>query len=420
MRVAVTGATGYIGQKLAIKLIDDGHELVALSRSQPAQFKSDWRYYDLASASNDLPLVDVIVHLAANTSGEGLSQSQEVDAAACLLAHANAVSAQVLFISSQTASDNASTAYGKIKWDIERLVLAGGGNIIRPGQVYGGELLGLYGAIVGLVRTLPLLPHFVPGPTVQPVHVDDLVEAIGRLAEDPAQSSKIYYIGASSPVSFAEFLAAIAKYRLRSFKLFVPVPSILISMAASILGSQSAAARLHSLFTLQDMSTTDDLKALGITLRPLESGLQPSGRGRRALLKEGFALFSYVLNRAPTVFMLRPYVRAIELLGKGRLLGLPEVTLCYPSLLGLYDGANIQRSHWNREVMWRIDAATSLAEASPMGAVQYLGIGQRSNFINSFVLMGWSVLVEAGWRIARFVFSPWLSFKAWRWRKSCS
>ena len=133
---------------------------------------------------NDLPSVDVIIHLAANTSEGENTQSQEVDAATYLLDHAKAVSAQFVFISSQTASDRAPTVYGRTKWDIEQLILSAGGSVIRPGQVYGGELLGLYGAIVDLVKQLPMLPCFLPGPTVQPVHVDDLVEAIISLVED--------------------------------------------------------------------------------------------------------------------------------------------------------------------------------------------------------------------------------------------
>jgi uncharacterized protein (TIGR01777 family) len=72
MRVAVTGATGFIGRRLVVSLLRDGHEVVALCRrpdSQRAQFPPGvtLRPFDLGAppAPGLLSGCEAVVHLAA-------------------------------------------------------------------------------------------------------------------------------------------------------------------------------------------------------------------------------------------------------------------------------------------------------------------------------------------------------------------
>ena len=184
MKVAITGATGYIGARLAGLLQKQGCNVVALSRQRPLYTVSGWFHYDIQSTTNILPSdVDAIIHLAANTTGLSRNDEQEVCAAVDLLNHSNQCSAVFIFVSSQSAAEHAPTSYGRIKWAIEQKVLAKREIVVRPGQVYGGELGGLYGRMAGFVKQMPLLPAFVPSPKIQPVHVDDLTIAIQRLLE---------------------------------------------------------------------------------------------------------------------------------------------------------------------------------------------------------------------------------------------
>lgn len=411
MKIAITGATGYIGKRLVHLMQGQDYEVLALSRHRPLFHVSDWFQYEIDSSKSILPdQIDIIIHLAANTTGLSGSEEQEVKAAVDLLDHAKKCNAKFIFISSQTAVENAKTSYGKTKWAIEKEVLAQEGIVVRPGQVYGGELRGLYGRMAKFVKLMPLLPAFVPAPRIQPVHVDDLVIAIQKLIQGFGKSGTIYSIGHSEPQTFTAFISALAKYRLRLRRVMVPVPSFCVSLLARISSSKSVWNQLNSLLSLKAMNTTDSLKELELDLRSLESGMQSSGRGRRALLLEALTLYRYVLDAKPRKSSLRIYVRAIEDLRNGKVQGLPSASILFPSMLGLLDKSNLGNRRWNKELDWRIDTATALAEATPLGARQFLGLGRPSGIIFGFWDVLRVVMAETFWRLIRFLLIPFSIF----------
>ncbi|QEZ66453.1 SDR family oxidoreductase [Pseudomonas protegens] len=140
MRIAITGATGYIGRRLVRAARLAGHEILALSRRPMAEPGVTWQAFDLA---DNLPLslpedIAVVFHLAVKTQHDFGESSVEQDAAQRLIEAAAVVGAGVVFVSSQAACADAPTAYGRIKWQIEGKTLAAGGWVVRPGQVYGG------------------------------------------------------------------------------------------------------------------------------------------------------------------------------------------------------------------------------------------------------------------------------------------
>lgn len=414
MRLMVTGATGYIGTRLTALATRRGYDFVGASRKQPASSVESWLYFDLTSnAAVLLPAgTDVVVHLAANTVATKLLDIDvEVMAAQRLIKSAREAGARFIFVSSQTARADAPTSYGRTKWRIEQDVLAAGGCVVRPGQVYGGELRGLYGTLVSAVQKLPLLPAFLPAPRVQPIHVDDLAEGLLRIAERDDISGGVYHLAAPVPVSFSSFLCEIARSRLRCRRILLPVPVIAVNFFAALLGSiwrtRLGLDRLRSLFDLPVMATTSDLNQLGLALRSLSAGLHPSGDDRRRrLLREGQALLSYILKEQPESAVLRRYVRAIEGLRGGQAFGLYEGFLNYPILLSLLGKASWPDAAAGEEFAWRLDAATMLAEASPIGAVRFLGLGRSHGLLSSLLTMANALTGEVLWRLAGVFFSP--------------
>lgn len=418
MRMVITGATGYIGNRLTSLAIAMGHDVVMASRHQKALSRTSWLHFDLESSEVIvLPAgTDVVVHLAANTSAShGLDEEGEVVAAQRLIKATHKTGAKFIFVSSQTARVDAPTAYGRIKWRIEQDVLAVGGCVVRPGQVYGGELRGLYSTLVKLVQKMSLLPAFLPDPKVQPIHVDDLAEGLLRIAERADTKSGVYCLASPVPIFFSGFLAEIAKTRLRCRRVLVPVPVVLISLFMALLGeiwrARLGLDRLRSLFNLPVMATASDLSQLGLTLRPLSAGLHPSGDDRRRrLLREGKALLAYVLKEQPGNSLLRIYVRAVEGSRGGRAFGLPGIFLSYPILLSLLDKGSWPDAAVGREFVWRMDAATMLAEATPTGVDRFLGSGQRQGPLTSILLIANAVAGEAFWRLVRVFVSPMLRY----------
>ena len=286
MTLFVTGTTGYIGARLIMRARAQGYSVLAGTRRAPAD-GSDWLLFDIQDDTEIVlpPTTRAVIHLASNTDFATLSSEAEVIAAKRLLAAAGRVGARFVFVSSpDRPRGRANRLWSQQVAD--RTDCCGSGRIYHsawPGS-YGGPERGLFGVLCNATRQLPVLPAFWPAPGIQPVHVDDLAEVLLRCAINPPQKT-LLCIGAETQVSFTAFLRSIAWRRLGRVKAFLPVPAVLVRLAARLLGSRgSGAARLVSLFDLPRMETCDDLAALNLTLRPLDTGMSRSGLMRRALL----------------------------------------------------------------------------------------------------------------------------------------
>lgn len=414
IKIAITGATGYIGSSLSLIAATKGHDVVRMVRQKPSIYDESYFHFDLESSEEILlPMdTDVVVHLAANTSAHSpMNNEAEITAVHRLIRSTKKVDARFIFVSSQTAREDAPTSYGQTKWRIEQYVLAAGGLVVRPGQVYGGQLRGLYGSLVNSVIKLKALPAFLPTPKIQPIHVDDLSEGLLRIAERDDLNSGVYCLAACVPVSFSFFLAEIAKSRLRCKRFLVPVPVIAVNFFGAVIGStwqnKLGLMRLRSLFALPEMRTESDLNNLGLSLRSISAGLHPSGDDRRRnLLLEGQGLLAYILKEQPNRIMSRRYARAIESLRGGRAMGLSKIFLNYPILLSLLDKRSWGDESLGVEFICRLDAATLLAEASPIGAMRFLGLGHERRLSGCMLSLGYTLMAEVCWLLARAILSP--------------
>lgn len=401
-KIAVTGATGYIGRALGVQAMAQGWQVRALSRTAPADVRIEFVPYalDLPLAADALKGVDAIVHLAADTtSGDERAFERDIEAARRLLQAVAGRSVRFVFVSSQTARADAPTFYGRGKHAIEQEVLAAGGIVVRPGLVYGREERGLFGTLCRAVRTLPVLPCFLPRPRVQPIHVDDLGRGILQACRD-GDSGRIYCLGAAEPISFDRFLDMLARYRLSRFRLFLPVPLravvLLLRCARVVVGSAVDPGQLESLGELPGMACRPDLDRLGLALRPLAAGVHKSGNGSRAaLIREAYALGCYVLRRPPAASLLRRYVRCIEATDDGYPLHLPARYIAFPPLVALLEAGGGAVSHHAR-LCRRLDTMTVIAEASTQGAERF--IATRNSRVAALVGIAWACVAEVIWR----------------------
>jgi NADH dehydrogenase len=248
------------------------------------------------------------------------------------------------------------------------------------------------------------VPALLPAPRVQPIHVDDLAEGLLRGAERDDLPAGAYNLAAETAISFTAFLRAIAAHRLRCRRVFLPVPVPMLEFAFSVAGAAFAGERerLRSLTRLQPLATGEHLATLGLRLRTLESGMQPSGRDRRRrLLMEGRSLLGYVLgSRAPPALIAR-YARAVETVRDGRSLPLPRWALRWPVAIAALDDRAQLSTAGARELAWRLDAASALAEASPAGARSFLNIGAGSTAVAATAQIGLVLVAEGFWRLVR-------------------
>jgi uncharacterized protein YbjT (DUF2867 family) len=370
MRIFVTGASGYVGRYLVRAATGAGHHVIAGSRTR-ALDASDWIPYDFASPVK-LPLgVTHVVHLAADTSGKEGGEAIEVRAAIDLARATVDAGAVFLFVSSQSAQPNAPSTYGRKKWTIEQAVISMGCLVVRPGQVFGGREEGLFGKLVRGLRRFRIMPWLLPSPKVQPIHVEDCASGIIRMLEHGVPSERPLVL-ASAPVTFNAMLQSMAHARVRGLTWIVPVPVMPIrlvsSLAGWLLGDRSPLGRVQSLFAIPLADTAPDLAGLGIELRSLEDGMSRSGGHRRRLLCEAAAFHRYLMKAPATSGFSRTYVRVIEALRGGACLGLPQAFIACPGLIAAIDVNGYD------ELRWRLDAATTMAEASPAGYKRFNGV----------------------------------------------
>jgi nucleoside-diphosphate-sugar epimerase len=412
MKLVITGATGYIGQRLAALAAASGHEVICATR-QPCPAPYTWLPYDLRGPAPDFPIgTQALIHLAADVSNTAHSDADdEVRAAQALIECAHQGSAKFIFISSQTAGATAPSVYGRTKWRIEQQVLAAGGTVIRPGQVYGGPERGLFGLLSGMVRRSPFIPILLPAPCVQPIHVDDLAASILAIVERDDMRAETLNLAAVQPIAFDRFLMSIATHRVRTTRLPVPVPVVLLRLLRRSLGrslsTKVGLERIFSLIQLPPMDSERSLQRVGIALRLLAYGMHRSGHGqRRGLLQEAEVVLGYLLKRPPPRTLVRRYARALERAGKRHPVLQSRLLTRWPILLALLDDPGILHKPDGQELAWRLQVALGIAEASRQGVRVFLGDPQPRSLVATLVALGLTAAKALVWKLAALACRP--------------
>ena len=192
MRLAVTGATGFVGTRLVMQAVAAGHDVSALTRKpRTAEDKVEWVHGALDQPAALLRLVDgadAVIHVAGvvNAPDRAAFVAGNVEGTRAVLVAAGQVGVRrLVHISSLAAREPALSAYGWSKAESEALVTASAldWDIVRPPAVYGPGDMDLY-EIFRLARFgLALLP---PGGRMSAIHADDLARLLIALAGRPA------------------------------------------------------------------------------------------------------------------------------------------------------------------------------------------------------------------------------------------
>jgi len=191
-RIAVTGATGFVGQHLLTHLSEQGYQIKALTRRpQPTQKNIQWIEGDfdnqtaLTQLVND---VDAIIHLAGVVKGRKLADFTKinVDSIANLLKTLKEQSFKPHFIlmSSLAATRPELSDYAQSKRQGEEYLINHADDIpwsiIRPPAIYGpGDM-----EILKLIEPLKYNLAFAPGSIHNRnsvIYVSDLIRALPTL-----------------------------------------------------------------------------------------------------------------------------------------------------------------------------------------------------------------------------------------------
>ncbi|HEY2152997.1 MAG TPA: NAD-dependent epimerase/dehydratase family protein [Vicinamibacterales bacterium] len=226
-RIAVTGATGFIGRHLVARLITRGDEVRAIVRpGSPAldRLPLPPGVVVIRAALNEASLgdafrdADIVVHLAGVVSSvrDQTFQEVNVDGTRAVAAAARVADAHLVNISSLAAAGPASataprteddppapiTAYGRSKLDGERAIASVSGlrwTVLRPAIVYGPGDRAFLPLFEAAARGLmPLVGR--ESATYSVIHVDDLVSAI-TAAVDRRPERDTIFVAHSQPAS---------------------------------------------------------------------------------------------------------------------------------------------------------------------------------------------------------------------------
>lgn len=238
MRIAITGATGFIGRHLTAALVERGDTVTAIPRP-----------YDPSSLPSTLGKTEVVVHLAGLVTAVRASEytaanvactrtiAEAVGVCGVTLVHASSLAAAgPAALSAPLTEDDPTrpvTPYGRSKLQGEQAVQAVSGlkwTILRPGVVYGpGDraLLPLFRyARLGM---LPWAGNISASYTF--IYIDDLVAAI-LAAIDRRPAGETIFLGHGTPVASIDVLNAV-KAATGGTASILRVPDLIARVAAS-------------------------------------------------------------------------------------------------------------------------------------------------------------------------------------------
>jgi uncharacterized protein YbjT (DUF2867 family) len=293
MTILLTGATGFIGSRLSKALSSAGHRVIETRRGPPAadcvpaDFTRDLAIEDWLPK---LAGVDVVINAVGiiRERGEQTFERIHTRAPQALFgACAQAGVRRVIQISALGA-DRGTARYYTSKHAADEYLssLPLDWTIVQPALVYGAG--GTSTRLFSMLATLPLIPVAGDGrQRVQPIHIDDLIEAIvALLTRDDTYLQRVPLVG-PRPITLRQLSSGLrASLRLRPTRI-VPIPLPLMRLGARV-GEMFPHSLLdrETLAMLQAGNTADPAmteRLLQRSPRAVEMFIEPAARDARAL-----------------------------------------------------------------------------------------------------------------------------------------
>ncbi len=292
--ILVTGADGFIGKSLCLRLEQEHVVRHSVRRHAPANdclpVKNAAAIGDIDAATDwgaALAGVEVVVHTAARVhimkeeSADSAAQFQRVNTVGTLNLARQAAAVGVrrfIFLSTIKVNGEQSVIgqpfnaadppapkdpYAVSKYEAEMGLQRLGAEtgmeivIIRPPLVYGAGVKGNFATLIKLIEKKVPLPLGAIHNKRSLVGLDNLVDLITTCVKHPAAANQIFLAGDGEDLSTSELLRRLAQ-ALGKTPLLLPVPVAVLEFGAKLVGKQAVAQRI--LGSLQvDICKTRDL-----------------------------------------------------------------------------------------------------------------------------------------------------------------
>lgn len=240
MRIAITGATGFVGAEVLEQALSDGLRVNALTRrAQPPRAKLKWVHGSLEDAAALDTLVrdvDAVIHIAGVVNApdrDGFEAGNARGTMAVVDAMRKRGIKRLVHVSSLAAREPGLSDYGWSKELAEKHVKASGldWTIVRPPAIYGPgdkEMLELFRMAKRGIMMLP------PGGRLSVIHVGDLAALLLALSGERENSlTRTYEVDDGTPGGWdhKDFGQAIGRAVGRSVKTLA-TPEWLLTIAA--------------------------------------------------------------------------------------------------------------------------------------------------------------------------------------------
>jgi uncharacterized protein YbjT (DUF2867 family) len=230
--VVVTGASGFVGRRLAAALVAEGHEVRAMTRRVDEYDGAGKPVYgdvtDAGSLREALYGCDAAYYLVHSLDDRRFAERDAEAARAFATAAGEAGVSRIIYLGGLGAEDERLSEHLGSRREVETLLGAGGVpvTVLRAGIVIG------HGGVSWemtrkLVERLPLMvvPQWVHT-RCQPIAVADVVHYLVRVLDEDAATGRVFEIGGPDVYSYVDMMRRLAEIEGR----FLPMLPALVPM----------------------------------------------------------------------------------------------------------------------------------------------------------------------------------------------
>lgn len=252
MKVAITGASGYLGKYLKKTLGMEGWTIIGLQREVAGiELGEQCIQFDLDKDFEfNLSGVDAVIHCAYDFSKKGWEAIKNTNIERSKLFFDLAKHSKVrffFFISSLSAFEGCKSNYGAAKLEVEKYVVDNGGTVIKPGLITGEPMGGIVKILANCIKYAPILP--VPYDKNTRLSITDEIEiasTIKNRVKANATKPEVIPVVTWSNLKLEEVLERIGKKKGLKLPVLLNVPPRLFHYALLLLETIYPNSRIGS------------------------------------------------------------------------------------------------------------------------------------------------------------------------------
>jgi NADH dehydrogenase len=294
VKVVVTGATGFVGPKVANAIVDAGHEVRVLERKPGSWSKAGIRCQEAVQGDMTDPQSlhtaaagrDVVVHLVAIRQGRPEAfQQVMVEGTRSLIEAAKEAGVKRFVLMSALGTTEETkdlVPYYGAKWQEEKDLEASGLEyvIFRPSFIFGRDG-GILPTFRKLAKLTPVTPITGSGEQrIQPIWIDDLAAYFAAAVDKSEAANRLFELGGPDVVSWNEFWERLKQALGVRRRPSVHVPMSVMRLNALVTerlpGNIPLTRDLLKMLEAGDNVVTDDaaVKTFQLPLVPLDDQLR--------------------------------------------------------------------------------------------------------------------------------------------------